>query len=102
MPEKIKFPDHPVWNRLFLALQALATKNESLQIRLEDAYHNLRVLHIREFPKELQSEFETIIKTFDEYNFFSDEPLLIDNLKAEQLAIKILELYDSIAREYTH
>ncbi len=51
---------HTTWERLFIAIQGLASGTENIQMRLYCAMVHLMPLHVDEFPEEVQADIKAI------------------------------------------
>lgn len=95
---------HTTYERLYKAVDSLSTGTSSLQKRLEYAAISLVPLIAREFPDDLQSEFDSIMEAL------SNKPEKVEgegtiaattrqmpDEKAQEIAESILSLFASVA-----
>ena len=51
------------WEKLYLAVNAMAASNRSIQDRLASAHFHVDVLRSEDFPEDLQERFKNIVAT---------------------------------------
>ncbi|MEA5617900.1 hypothetical protein VB711_08620 [Cronbergia sp. UHCC 0137] len=93
--------------KLYSAVEILASSNESIQDRLHSAYINalIRLHEPNDFPEELREEFNEINKRLTEIQATSNEGSVqatttkMSEEEAGNVAEKIVTLYDQIARK---
>ncbi len=97
---------HTTWARLYSAVNDLATRRGSLQNRLYYALVTLSHLKVEVFPEELQADFEFLQRELAKaHPAENEDPIEVitrgmDDVKAEKMAKKIVEMFNRIARKY--
>ena len=95
---------HNTWERLFIAVEGMASGEESIQKRLYWAVSHLLPLQVKEFPEKLQSDFKTILDETTKVNgpngAVEASTKVMNDEQASDVAKKICRLYDEIARNY--
>lgn len=100
------YPTHTTWERLYRAVSDLAAGTESVQDRLCSACLALSPLKVEEFPEELQADFEALMREMSEREPSGNEGRFkatanfLSNEIAEQMAQKIVDMYDTVARKF--
>ena len=95
---------HTTWERLFMAVENMASGNESIQKRLCGAVLHLCPLHVKDFPEKLQPDFKAILdettKVDGPNGSIEASTNAMNDEQASEVAKKIFHLYDEIARNY--
>jgi len=102
---------HTTWARLYSAVNDLATGRGSVQNRLYYAFVTLSHLKTEVFPEELRADFESVKQVLTSVNPGTDKSLgdverieanalAMDDARAEEMAKKIVAMFNRIARKY--
>jgi hypothetical protein len=97
-----EFTRHGTHERLWLAVEALASGHGSLQSRLGDAGQTLVPLRLADFPDELQSSFQELMERLSNKSALKEEGAVASTTSqmsdedAEDVAKRIVELFDQV------
>lgn len=102
-----QFMRHTTHERLFLAVQSLASSNAPLQLRLNDAGMSLLPLLDTDFPEDLRTHFRKIMDDLtSKSDQLGEEGTLTVTIRqmsdeeAKRVAGKIIDLFDEICCVY--
>ena len=92
---------HTTWQRLFIAVQGLASGTENIQRRLYYAVSHIAPLQLREFPEDVQEDVKAIRDRLWKKESLEMEFQDIPEDEAEKIAEKLVSIYDAIACDYS-
>ena len=92
---------HTAWERLFIAVQGLASGTENIQRRLYYAVSHIAPLQLREFPEDVQEDVKAIRDRLWKKESLEMEFQDIPEDEAEKIAEKLVSIYDAIACDYS-
>ena len=93
------------WEKLYLAVNAMAASNRSIQDRLASAYLHFDVLRSGDFPEDLQERFKNIVATLTAVQAEGNGGKVKATVRrmsdetACQLANQIVELLGAVSRD---
>jgi len=92
---------HTTWERLFIAVQGLASGTENIQRRLYYAVGHIAPLQLWEFPEDVQEDVKAIREKLWTKESLEKEFQNIPEDEAEKIAEKLVSVYDAIACDYS-
>ncbi len=92
---------HTTWERLFIAVQGLASGTENIQRRLYYAMVHILPLHLWEFPEDVQEDVKAIRERLWKKESLELEFQDIPEDEAKKIAEKLVSIYDAIACDYS-
>jgi len=92
---------HTTWERLFIAVQGLASGTENIQKRLYYAMIHILPLQIKEFPEDVQEDVKEIRERLWKKESLDLEFQDIPEDEAREIAEKLVSIYDAIACDYS-
>ncbi len=91
---------HTTWERLFIAIEGLASGTEDIQERLYAAIVHIQPLLLWEFPEEVQADIKAIRDRLWRRESLEIRCQDIPTEEAREIVKKLVMIYDIVTCEY--